>query len=362
MRGRFPMLNLSGAFAMQRNLINSLWGFLVVLLFAASSSAQSPAPAQDNDDAPIKLKTDLITLDAQITRAKNGEIVNGLTKDDFIITDEGVKQLITNFSQDTQPLSVLLLLDVSGSLQPVIDKVADEGMQALSQLRPDDDVAVVTFGKWATVSQKFTKDRQQVIKSIRFIKDMGEWIRAGTNFNEGVYTASEYMSQSANSYSRRVIIVITDNILGGDLEDLNDGHSEAEARAMLSQSNAVLCSLTVGKFADTVQYYKDRGRILKDSIGPYVSESGGLVSEIDKSDAVTKLTQLIERMRVRYTFGYVPTNMQPDGKFHKLRLSLAPNIEAREGKIDIKTRTGYYAPKPGSNSGSEPVNKKKSKH
>ena len=60
---------------MQRHLVNSLLGFLVILLLAASSSAQPPAPAQDADDEPIKLKTDLITMDAQVTRAKNGEIV-----------------------------------------------------------------------------------------------------------------------------------------------------------------------------------------------------------------------------------------------------------------------------------------------
>src|SRR5581483_12224451 len=97
------------------------------------------------------------------------------------------------------------------SVQPIIERVSAEGMQALAQLRPDDAVAVMAFGKWATVTQPFTKDRSQIINRIGTIQTMSEWIRAATYIDEAVYQAARYMSEAASPDSRRVIITITDN-------------------------------------------------------------------------------------------------------------------------------------------------------
>lgn len=284
-------------------------------------------------------------------------MVNRLTKDDFTITEDGVRQWIAHFSQDKQPLSVLLLLDVSASVQPIIEQVGAEGIEALAQLRPDDAVAVMAFGKWATVTQEFTKDRQQIIKRISDIQLMSAWIREATYIDEAIYQAAQYMSRAANTESRRIIIIITDN----ETNQPNDeGHTEAESLEALSHANAVLCGLLVGKFAARAERYRQRGFMLRDSIGRYVSESGGLASEVEKTDTVAQLAELIERLRTRYSFGYMPLNPSHDGRFRRIRLSLAPGVEKREGKIAIKTRTGYYTPK--TDTGSAPTVEKSPTH
>ena len=66
---------------------------------------------------------------------------------------------------------------------------------------------------------------------------------------------------------------------------------------------------------------------------------------VDKGDAVEKLALLIERLRSRYSFGYAPLNTSRDGKFRRIRLSVTPGVEKREGKLVISTRNGYRAPK-----------------
>src|SRR5262245_30595293 len=126
---------------------------LIISLFIALSSARSAARQQDPDDQPIKLSAELVSFDALILNKKTGTVINGLTKDAFTIYEDGIKQQVTHFSQDKLPLSIVLLLDVSGSVQPIINQVRDEGMRALQQLRPDDEVAVIAFGKWAALKQ-----------------------------------------------------------------------------------------------------------------------------------------------------------------------------------------------------------------
>jgi len=71
----------------------------------------------------VRLAVDLVVLDAQVLQQKTGRIVGTLKKEDFMLAEDGVKQQVTHFSQDTLPLSVILLIDRGGCLDPFSDKV-----------------------------------------------------------------------------------------------------------------------------------------------------------------------------------------------------------------------------------------------
>src|SRR6185436_1034232 len=66
----------------------------------------------------LKVDVDLITIDALVLQKQTARVVGDLKKDDFILAEDGVKQVITHFSQDSLPLSVLLLVDRGGCLDP----------------------------------------------------------------------------------------------------------------------------------------------------------------------------------------------------------------------------------------------------
>ena len=108
---------------------------LLVLLAVAVSFFFSPARSQTrqrtvaNNGAPadattparpevVKVDVDLVTVDALVLQKNTARIVGDLKRDDFILSEDGVKQDITHFGQDTLPLSVLLLIDRSGCLDP----------------------------------------------------------------------------------------------------------------------------------------------------------------------------------------------------------------------------------------------------
>jgi VWFA-related protein len=288
----------------------------------------------------LKLSTQLVVVDAQVI-GKSGSPVNGLTQRDFVLYEEGVKQQITHFSQDRLPLSIVLLLDVSGSVMPVTDQVRESGLKALNELKPGDEVALMAFGVWATVLQDFTRDRQLIAAGVAFIESMGPWIRGGTHIEEAVYEAAKYLSMASNPGSRRIIVIVTDNLSN---QPSNVGHSEAEALRQLHASGAAVCGLVVGDFKAAVNEYRRRGFLLRDSIGNFLTETGGILSQVDKDDVTAKLARLIERLRSRYSLGYTPLDIKADGKFRNIKLTVVPEVEQREGRVTIVARKGYYAP------------------
>src|SRR5262245_31619140 len=108
---------------------------------------------------PFRVTSDLVVLDAQVLDRKTGAAVAGLTGGDFTILEDGIPQRITHFSQDQIPLSLVLAVDCSTSVLPVLAQIHQGALHALEALKPEDEVAVVAFGVRAEVIQGFSRDR-----------------------------------------------------------------------------------------------------------------------------------------------------------------------------------------------------------
>ena len=125
---------------------------LITLILAVTGFLISPALPQTRErtvtpnrtEANIKvadiIKTDvdLVTIDALVLQKNTARVVGGLKQEDFLLSEDGSRQMITHFSQDTLPLSVLLLIDRGGCLDPFGEEVRRAAKDALSQLKPTD--------------------------------------------------------------------------------------------------------------------------------------------------------------------------------------------------------------------------------
>ena len=136
------------------------------------------------------------------------------------------------------------------------------------------------------------------------------------------------------------MIIVTDNL---STQEEGQGHSEADTMKAVHAAGATVCGLVVGDFNAATIEYKKKGYFLKDSIGGYITDTGGILSQVDANDVSAKLAKLIERLRSRYSLGYTPFNNRHDGKFHNIKLRIAPEVERREGEITIVARKGYVA-------------------
>ena len=105
----------------------------------ADSPEEKGAREPDGNSEQIKLSVDLVVLDAQVMQQKTARVVGDLKREDFALYEDGVKQQITHFSQDTLPLSVILLVDRGGCLDPFGASVSAVDEESKTQTKSSED-------------------------------------------------------------------------------------------------------------------------------------------------------------------------------------------------------------------------------
>lgn len=312
-----------------------------MLALAASVCAQEP-PTTQNPEV-VKINTDLVVLDAQALRKKDGGIVNTLRREDFVLLEDSVKQEIVLFSQDRLPLSILLLLDMSASVRPVLQEIRNGALQSLEHLRPEDEIALMTFADQTRLLQEFTRDRKKIVDQIGKTLETS-FVGVGTSIHTALNAAVLHMDKATDRLSRRVIIVVTDNI--ATMHKFTSP-TISEVNERLLEHNAVVCGLTIGgETSKTLKLFM-RNRAEKYNrtvrVDEFAEPTGGEVLTADALTVNQRLADLIGHLRVRYSIGYTPANSSRDGRFRRVSLSLTNEAAKREGEISIKTRQGYFA-------------------
>ena len=297
------------------------------------------------DSERVRLQVDLVVLDALVLQQSTGRAVGNLGKDKFTVFEDGIKQEITSFSQDTLPLSVILLVDRGGCLDPYSEKVHRATLDALSRLKPQDEVALMSFADTTELLHAFDRDRQRTARALDRMPAHNE--EADHCFNRAFYDAARYMRRAGNPDGRRVIIMITGLTTSFDC----GSPSMEEARTAILESGSVVCGLVpitamqrmesgaMRAAAGIAGMFKVRSASLKQ----VAEETGGEVLSDKPENLDIAFNNLVDHLRTRYTIGYVSTNAKRDGSFRKLRLGVVPSSQQREGKLVVKTRRGYVA-------------------
>jgi VWFA-related protein len=332
----------------KRNSIGLAIGLLAGLLLCFRAiCAQTPPPAELTMQEIIRLDTNLVVLDVQVLNRKTGAVVSDLKPTDFELYEDGIRQEVTHFSQDRLALSVILLMDLSGSVSPVLKEIQSGALLALERLKETDEVAVIAFSSETQLVQSFTRDRRRIVERIGQIEKTSV-IGQGTSLFEGLREAAIRMNEAGNPASRRVIIAITDNIAW---EYHFSGLSEQEVAEHILESGSMVCGLVVeGALSSTEKLFswnrpgKDRDIYRrKMSLDPFALQSGGEVIKSTKTEINSRLAQLIDHLRTRYSLGFTPKREQVDGKYHRIGLALNAETRKRLGEVIVRTRQGYYA-------------------
>jgi VWFA-related protein len=151
----------------------------------------------------------LVQIEAEVTAA-DGRILTGFTKDDFRVLDDGVEQPITQFSWDEEPLDLILLFDISGSMRPKVQQVAEAARQGVAELRPGDRVAVMVFNNHTRMVSDFTEDLEAVQRSIqRDVLSLS--FGGGTFIQNAVDDAAQRLGRESRTKRRRAVLIVTDD-------------------------------------------------------------------------------------------------------------------------------------------------------
>ena len=296
----------------------------------------------------IKTDVDLVTIDALVLQKNTARVVGGLKQPDFLVSEDGSKQTITHFSQDNLPLSVLLLIDRGGCLDPFGEDVRNAAKDALSRLKPTDEVAVMTYHDTAELRQEFTRDRRSLEHALDYVPPHDE--RANHCLNIAFDEAANYMMKAGNPNGRRVIVVITGVTRNWDC---TNGPSYKAASHSVFESGSVVCGIIPKTPAQAAENGMMRwatrfariGGVHYLDIQKLAEETGGEVLRDKPEELDQTFNTLITHLRTRYSFSFVSTNKKRDGTVRKLKVNLADGVEKSQGKLVVKARKSYVAPK-----------------
>lgn len=320
----------------------------VVVLFIANASAQQekerkPVP---QDEEAVKLRTTLVQVPVVVSE-RGGRYVSDLTREEFTIFEDGIKQDIELFGSVEEPFSVALLLDSSGSTEASLDQIKSAAMAFIGNLRPHDRVMVVSFNDSVEVLSDLTNNTARLASAVRSIKP-GQF----TQVYEAVYTA--VWERLHDIQGRKAVIVFTDGIDTASSEiseeDTLDAVIESEdiivypiryatrddverrMEARLRASPTSNGSESVSAKLDQNKRELDRAYRTADEYLQQLAEmSGGIVERADRlGDLKPALGRIAEELRHQYLLGYYPSNRQKDERARKITVRVTrPNVVVR---------------------------------
>jgi VWFA-related protein len=323
--------------------------FLIFTLGAALLAQQPPQNKSSDRELPatIKVDVDIVNVLASV-RDKRGGLVANLEKNDFTVLEDGKPQEIKYFTKETDlPLTIGLLIDVSGSQRNLIQIERDAASQFFGQvLRKKDEAFLISFGEEAELLQDYTnspKLLQAGLNDLRVSSGVGGLHPGpvptagpprGTVLYDAVYLAANEKLRS--EVGRKVVVVITDG------EDQGSRLSMNQAVEAAQKADAVIYSI----YYYDPSAYGGYGMIRFGGGGEGVlrkmsDETGGHVYKVDRKNSLDVVfRELQNEMRSQYSIGYTPTNDTKDGSYRKIDIKL--------GNKDLKAqaRKGYYAIKP----------------
>jgi Ca-activated chloride channel family protein len=307
-------------------------GILAAGILAAALSAQQPPIFRGAGDA--------VRVFATVTD-RDGRLVTTLTKDDFEVRDEGKPQPITLFDNSPQPIRLIVMLDVSGSMTGNLSLLRGAADQLFARLRPDDVARVGTFGKDISISEAFTRDpvvlRRALPTSINPEAPTPLW-RALDDAMDGFGEERE---------GRAVILVLSD---GKDSGPIGFG------RRLVSQAEVIDRARADDVMIYAVGMRSRSGRPPTPGIGAgglqamlvadlpdpglarVAEESGGGYIEVRLGQELgTAFAGVADELHSQYLLGFAPPKR--DGKVH--------DIEVKVGERGLKPRArkSYVAPK-----------------
>ncbi len=308
---------------------------------------------EQQPQAKVRITSDLVVLSVSV-RDRAGNLVPDVRREQFHILDEGVEQEIKVFTEESLPLSLVILVDndVNGD----VGRQLAQSLPALTGgMSLEDEVAVCRFDMLFYPGNGFTSNTDGLMNELKAtqaeIKPTPTYvpqpvecsnsttgspcIPAPTNLgsrpskalDDAVFSAGELL-EKAGIGRRKIILVISD---GGNEPKLNK-HEFASVKEKLLYDNISVFSVVAGGKSGKHKYSR-----LED----YARYSGGDIYYASKSrDMEEFYARITEQARHEYTLAYVPSGTAPDSNYHRIAVKVTGD------GLKAQTREGYYKNRP----------------
>ncbi len=263
---------------------------------------------------------------------EKGDFVPDLTRSEFQIYEDKTPQDVSLFSRDDIPVTMGLVIDNSGSMREKRAQVNAAAMTFVKTSNPQDEAFVVNFNDeyYLDTDGDFTSDQRNLQDALSRIDTRGS-----TALYDAVIGSLNHLKKGHKD--KRVLLLVTDGDDDASRMSFEDTIKAAE------ESNATI--YTIGVFSeDDLKNDKRMVRHSKKVLTELAEATGGEAYFPANLEEVTPICeQVAHEIRNQYTIGYYPTNSTKDGTFRSVQVRVFPPRGI--GKVMVRTRTGYYAPK-----------------
>jgi len=272
---------------------------------------------------------------------RDGRLVTKLGRDDFEVRDEGKPQPITQFDNTPQPIRLIVMLDISGSMEGNLPLLRTAGAQLFARLRPDDVARVGAFGHEITISPSFTHD----LDELRGALPVAIAPDAPTPLWRAI---DEALNAFGDADDRRPVILV--------LSDGKDSGPINFRQRPISQSEVIDRARRQDVMIYAVGMRSRSSRSMPPGIGPgglqamlmadmpdpglarVAEETGGGYTEIRfGQDLAAAFAGVVDELHTQYLLGFAPPRR--DGKVHSI------NVRVTQGGLKPRARKSYLAPK-----------------
>jgi Ca-activated chloride channel homolog len=326
------------------------------------TATPEPEAAGLDDPEVIRVNTQLVSIPVRVMD-KKGRFVGGLGREKFKVLEDGVEQDIEIFSNENEPFTVALVLDMSYSTTFKIAEIQSAAIAFIEQLRPQDRVMVVSFDQDVHMLCEATNDRQAIYRAIRSTK-----ISTGTSLYEAVDLVMNDRLRRIDG--RKAIILFTDGVdttsrRSNDLRNLDDAmelealiypiryDTFADVQTMKAGTQPsvdiplpggvrvpVKIPIRTEPVASSQGTTAEEYQRAREYLDQMALRTGGRLYEASTiGNLSTAYSKIASELREFYSIGYYPKNERVPGKKTAIKVRVD-----REG-LAVRTREGYITPK-----------------
>ena len=278
-------------------------------------------PVQIDDQLDLRLQQLFVTVTRGASRTLD------LGEDDFKVYDNGKAQQIITFGRGELPLTAVLLLDTSESMQGERIEAARRGATTfLTGLKDVDEASVVMFSDRLLRATPFVSEKKSLFKALEETEATG-----GTAVNDFLYMSLKLLEPRVG---RRVVILLSD---GSDVHSVVP-MSEVLWKARTGQAMIYWIQLDENKHKSYVSSWRSVEENDKEykTLVTTVEESGGRIEKINNINELEKAFQtILHELREQYVLGYYPSDMKKDGRWHEVK------VDVQRSGVRARTRDGY---------------------
>jgi Ca-activated chloride channel family protein len=294
------------------------------------SLVQGQTPQRTPRPPTFEVGIEVINLMVSVTDGQ-GRYVTDLGEKDFAVFEDGVRQDLSLFSHEDLPISMVLMIDTSASMDEKLPQAQAAAIRFIKTLEPEKDVAqIVQFNDRTTLLQDFSSDQPLLEAAVKRTQASGP-----TALHNALYVALKDLQKQkkAGELRKRAIVLLSDG------EDTASLVSDDQVLQLARKTEIAIYSISLRSNRS-----QDRARLaFSQAAHLLTSLAGDTGAQVFFPNSLSELDSVYDRiaeeLRTQYNIGYVSNNPRRDGKWRRIVV----RTPDREG-LQIRHKLGYYGP------------------